>query len=304
MAASQLVPQKAQATLRQRMLESLNETSAPGAKVDAGRTRISNISRESARVFFIQELWGEGFSSPGDWDYLLEMLAPLKLSPSMNVVEVGAGLGGASRLMAEHFGVRVTAFESDQALAEAGMQLCSATGLAKRARITVFDPDDFRSEEQSFDCAYSKEFLYAVRSKNELLRRLGNSLKSGGQFLFTDFVKPEEISNGDDLFEWIRTEPETPNVWSLKDYDIALSRLKINIRKATDITKAFRARVIDGWFNYAQKASQTGLDKELVGTVATDVELWASRVKAIDSGELQVLQVLCQKEKTALLSDW
>ena len=301
--------QNAPASLRQRL-----QTWWHGSDVPAKRAAPFNglnaasqpkiLTRELARVLLVQDLWGKGFSSPVDHDHLLEPFRRLNLSPAMNVMEIGAGLGGTSRALAEHFGIWVTAFEKDRMFAESGMELSSQSGMAKKAPVVAFDPENFETEELSYDCIYSNEFLFTVKKKNELLRALSDALKNGGQILFTDFVKAEEVGSGDALFEWIRSEPVTPQIWSLKDYDMALSRLKINVRAADDVTEAFRTQVITGWFDYLQTASREGVDKQIVEAVATEVELWARRIKTFDSGELRVVRILGQKEKTAMLSDW
>ncbi|HLU91831.1 MAG TPA: hypothetical protein VKZ46_04530, partial [Pedomonas sp.] len=53
---------------------------------------------KSMRLEVMQQIWGKGMSGPGDEDYILRLVKPLGLSPAHTVIDVGAGLGGATRL--------------------------------------------------------------------------------------------------------------------------------------------------------------------------------------------------------------
>ncbi len=271
---------------------------------DGHDVRAEKHTWDSARVQLVQDVWGEGFSSPGDADYLIEMLKPFALTPAMSVMELGAGLGGASRVMAEHFGVWVTAFEADRVFAEAGAELSTMSGLAKKAPIAAFDPENFEFKEMSCDCIYSKESFFTVKKKKELLGVIGDALKDRGQFLFTDFVKAEEVKDDDGMAEWQASEPVMPHLWSVKDYDMALSRQKIEIRITEDITDNFRALITKGWADYLASASHSGVNEEMAATLVAEAELWARRAKVLESGDLRVCRIYGLKKQGNLLSDW
>lgn len=259
---------------------------------------------DSPRVQIVQDVWGEGFSSPGDTDYLIEMLKPFALTPAMSVLELGAGLGGASRVMAEHFGVWVTAFEADRIFADAGMELSTMAGLAKKAPVAAFDPENFEYKEMSCDCIYAKELFFTVKKKKELLSVIGDALKDRGQLLFTDFVKAEEVKDPDALAAWEEAEPVAPSLWSVKDYDMAMTRQKIEIRITEDITDDFREVVTKGWARYLSSAVKEGVSDEMAATVVSEAELWARRAKALESGDLRVCRIYGLKKQGNLLSDW
>ena len=57
-------------------------------------------------------------ASPGGREHILTMVETFGLDPAMTVLDLGAGLGGATRTMCSKFGVWVTGFEVDEALAE------------------------------------------------------------------------------------------------------------------------------------------------------------------------------------------
>ena len=143
---------------------------------------------ETSRVSLVQNVWGEGFASPGGRDHVLNMVTIFGLDPAMTVLDLGAGLGAAARIMCEKFGVWVTGLEADAALAEAGMALSVKVGLGEKAQIKVFDPDKFEHKQKSVDCVFSKEFLFTVGDKTKFLTAIEDLLKPKGQLLFTDFI--------------------------------------------------------------------------------------------------------------------
>ena len=79
------------------------------------------LSWSEARIGLSQKIWGEGFSSPGEEDYILGLVKSLGLTPAMSELDLGAGLGGAGRVMAQSFGCWVTSLEVNPDLAKAGI---------------------------------------------------------------------------------------------------------------------------------------------------------------------------------------
>src|SRR3546814_16245334 len=74
-------------------------------------------------------------SVPGDEEKNLRLVKPLARNPAHAVIDVGAGLGDATRLIAEKFDIWITGLESDREVADKGMELSTMAGLAKRAPI-------------------------------------------------------------------------------------------------------------------------------------------------------------------------
>jgi SAM-dependent methyltransferase len=202
---------------------------------------------ETSRVTLVQKVWGEGFATPGGHNHILDMIKILGLDPALTVLDLGAHLGGAGRVMSGKFGVWVTGFEADPALVEAGMGLSVKAGMGEKAPVLAFDPGTFEHKQSSVDCVFSKEFLFTVADKRKFLKAVEDLLKPKGQLLFTDFVLAKPNLRSPTLENWIENEPERPYPWAIEDYEEAFGGLRIDIRVAEDITKAFRAMVIKGW---------------------------------------------------------
>ena len=255
---------------------------------------------ETSRVTLVQEVWGEGFASPGGRKHILNMVTSFGLDPAMSVLDLGAHLGGAARTMCEKFGVWVTGFEVDEVLVEAGMALSVKHGMGEKAPIHVFDPATFEHKHASVDCVFSKEFLFTVADKQKFLNVVENLLKPKGQFLFTDFMLAKPHLRSPTLENWIENEPQTPHPWAMEDYEAGLAGARLYIRVTEDITKEFRAMVIKGWADYTESTQAGSVGHESAPALVDEVELWTRRIQAIDSGDLKVCRVHAFKKETGL----
>jgi ubiquinone/menaquinone biosynthesis C-methylase UbiE len=259
---------------------------------------------KSRRMEVMQDIWGKGMSGPGDEEYILKLVKPLGLKPEHTVIDVGAGLGGATRLISEKFDLWMTGLEADREVAEAGMLLSTGAGLAKRAPIHYFDMDRYEFRKNSTDCVLSKEALYLVEDKDRLLKEMIQMIKPRGQLLFTDYVLTE---NADEraVYAWAEGEPQKPYPWTMRDYEAALTEARLDIRIKEDITDEVYAIITGSWARFLSSLKGKSVDKMTSEAVTQAVELWTRRTKAIDSGALRICRFYAlKKEAEKMLSDW
>lgn len=261
---------------------------------------------ETPRVQMLQAIWGQGFWAPGGREYGQRLAKPFGLTPAMSLLDLGAGLGGPARACVEEFGVWVSGVERDPELAVAGKEISTLAGLAKKAEIAPYDPDQFEIPQRSFDCILAREILFTAADKPRLLRVIERGLKPHGQFVFTDYVlSGPGRETSPTVGAWMQHEPTTPHPWTMDDYTRCLNELKFDIRTAVDETAAFRDLILSGWADYTQAAASASLDPELARCLVEEVELWARRVAAIDAGDLRLYRVYALKTASErLLSDW
>lgn len=256
------------------------------------------------RIELVQQVWGEGLSGPGGKEHILELVKPLALNPAMSLLELGAGLGGAARVVADHFGAWVTGFEADAQLAEAGMAISTQADFAKKAPIQPFDPENFEAEPKTYDAVFSKEFLFTVQDKDRLFRLLNTILKDQGQILLTDYVLAEPGRSSPALDAWPKSEPIAPSPWALEDYVKAFTDLKLDIRVTEDITEDTRKLITQDWAHYMANVNHDGLDNASISAMVDEAELWTRRVKLLESGDLKVCLIhALKKPRESLLSD-
>lgn len=260
---------------------------------------------ETMRLRLVQDVWGEGFSSPGGVEHVMNMVKFFGLDPAMSVIDLGAGLGGATRAMCESFGVWVNGFEADANLAEAANALSLKAGLAKRASVVAFDPATFTRKAKSADCVFSKEFLYSVKDKKEFLKSVEAVMKSRGQLLFTDYVLAEPHLRNANIESWIEIEPNGAHPWAEGDYRQVLEELHLDIRVVQDTTDSFQKMVTSSWAAFTRIAQTAGLSPEIYPALGDEVELWARRMQALEAGDLKVCRIHALKRDTdRLMADW
>jgi ubiquinone/menaquinone biosynthesis C-methylase UbiE len=258
----------------------------------------------SKRLEVMQEIWGKGMSGPGDEEYILKLVKPLGLNPALTVIDVGAGLGGATRVISEKFELWMTGLEADREVAEAGMELSTMAGLGKRAPIHYFDMDRYEFRENSTDCVISKESLYLVEDKDRLLKEIVNMIKPRGQLLFTDFVLAEDADERA-VFAWAEGEPHKPTPWTMRDYEDLLTEARLDIRIKEDITQEVYGIITASWARFLSSLKGKTVDKKTSEAINDAVELWTRRTKAIDAGALRICRFhALKKEAEKMLSDW
>ena len=258
-----------------------------------------------AHLEILQGVWGKGLIRPGDIDYICHLVKPLGLNPAMSILELGGGIGGAARIMAETFGVWVTSLEREKAMVEVGTALSTEAGLDKKAAIQVFDPEVCEPKARAYDCVISLGFLYSVMNKARLLEVLDNSLKAGGQILLTDFVVPNPGLDSETLQEWAQGEPYEVAPWSVRQYSQILGQRGLEVRITEDITSTVRQQVIAAFADYMASVGSDAGDLRTQTALVHEVELWTRRVKAMESGELKVYRLFARKASSSnLLSDW
>ncbi|WP_020591182.1 class I SAM-dependent methyltransferase [Kiloniella laminariae] len=259
---------------------------------------------ENLRIQLLQDVWGAGNSSPGDEEYIQELIKPFGLDPSKNILDIGAGLGGVGRIMSNTFGVWVTAMERGHELVEAGMEISTMAGMAKKAPVMAFDPEKFEFRPKSFDCIFSKESFYTIQNKEQFFKDTCRALKDGGQFLFTDFIASDD-ADPKALEAWKNAEGVPVQVWSSLDYEKGFTAGNVQKRVAEDITDRYLEMVKRGWTEYLGRLKAGGTDKKMEEVLVSEMELWAERTVALESGVIRLYRFLAiRQSQTQMMSDW
>jgi len=238
-----------------------------------------------------QWLWGEGFVSPGDEQYILEMVKPFGLTPAMSMLDLSAGLGGPARIIAKAFGTYVTGLERSPERATRGMAMSVEANLAKRATISQYNPETLELRPNSFDCILGRGTTYSVIEKERLFRVVYQGLKQRGQLLFNEFTVDPAIADRPELAAWMARETFPPALWSIEQYQDCLTSLGFDIRVVVDVTALYRSMIIAGWARMLKEVDLKAMARNHLITVINEAELWMLRIAALQSGALHVYRV-------------
>jgi cyclopropane fatty-acyl-phospholipid synthase-like methyltransferase len=267
------------------------QKSAPVARAAGSQSDLAAVVAPLDRTTVAQWLWGEGFVSPGDEHYVLEMVKPFGLTPAMSTLDLSAGLGGPARVIAKAFGTYVTGLERSPERAKRGMEMSVAANLAKRATISQYNPETIELRPNSFDCILGRGATYSIVEKERLFRVVYQGLKQRGHLLFNEFTVDPAFADRPELAAWMARESFPPTLWSIEQYQDCLTSLGFDIRVVADVTLLYRTMIVAGWAQLLDEVDLKGMARSHVRTVVNEAELWALRMAALECGALHVYRV-------------
>jgi SAM-dependent methyltransferase len=100
--------------------------------------------------------------------------------PGTEVLDVGGGLGGPARLLAERFGCSVTVIDITPSYVEAARELTARLGLADRVRHELGDALDLPFADASFDLVWTQNSGMNIADKAALYAGFRRVVRPGG----------------------------------------------------------------------------------------------------------------------------
>lgn len=117
------------------------------------------------------------------------LLAQLSLTPESAVLDIGSGLGGTARLVAEETGASVTGVDLTPEFVSTAGALSRLVGLADRTSFEVGSALAMPFADDSFDVALLLHVGMNIPDKAALMAEAARVLKPGGTFAVYDVMK-------------------------------------------------------------------------------------------------------------------
>jgi len=248
------------------------------------------------RLEICERLWGDGCLNPFNSDYLVNTLRLLDMNESNSLLQLGAGLGGTSRSLAEQIGIWVTGFEANEDLMEIAKMRNQMAGLTKKAGITRLRPEAPKFKENGFNAAILFECLTPIEEKEIIIESAAKSLRENGHFLMTDYVLPSGDPPNEIVMCWYNREPEKPKLWTARRTYDTIKDAGLEVRIAEDFTAKYRTLVLTGWLKLLSGLSKKELTPDFAAALIWECEFWIYRIAALDSGGLKVYRYHAIKE--------
>jgi ubiquinone/menaquinone biosynthesis C-methylase UbiE len=121
----------------------------------------------------------------------LEIIEALGLTADSQVLDLGSGLGGPARTLAESTGCTVTGVDLTPEFCEVATALSTWTGLSDRTRFQVGDATATDLPDAAVDAALTVHVAMNISDKKALYAEAFRVLRPGGRFVVYDVLQGE-----------------------------------------------------------------------------------------------------------------
>jgi ubiquinone/menaquinone biosynthesis C-methylase UbiE len=119
----------------------------------------------------------------------LELGAQLNLGTESKLIDIGSGLGGPARTLAETYGCDVIGIDLTDEFCEAANVMSSWLGLSGKVHCQQGDATDLPFPDDHFDAAMTIHVAMNIPSKEKLYSEARRTLKAGGRFVAYDVIQ-------------------------------------------------------------------------------------------------------------------
>ena len=110
------------------------------------------------------------------------------------VLDIGCGLGGPCRMLADEFGCDVTGIDITEAFIQTAQRLTALIKLEDKITFLKADALQLPFDDESFDFAWTQHVQMNIEDKKTFYSEMRRVLKTGGNFIYYDvFTKNNEL---------------------------------------------------------------------------------------------------------------
>lgn len=151
------------------------------------------------------------------------------------VLDVGCGLGGPARMLADEYGCDVSGIDLSEEFIRTAIKLSELVGLSDKTTFIYGDATNLPFSDQRFDAAWTQHVQMNIADKVQFYSEINRVLSPGGFFLYYDIFKKglEEVTYP---MPWAE-EPQISFLTPAAETEKILSQLnfsKIQLKDQTD----------------------------------------------------------------------
>ena len=118
----------------------------------------------------------------------IELAKLVGITADMAVLDLGSGLGGPARFLAQTYGCRITGVDLSQSFVEAARYLTERTGQSGLVSFQAASALELPFEDGRFDVVFLQHVSMNISDRARLYREIRRVLKPGGRFATFDVV--------------------------------------------------------------------------------------------------------------------
>lgn len=149
-----------------------------------------------------------GLNAAGEWHQLKPLFPSLQ---GKTVLDLGCGYGWHCTFAAERGAAQVLGLD----LSEKMIEEAKKRNAKKQIKYRICGIEEYEYPEKMWDCVVSNLALHYIENIKEIFRKVYETLKVGGTFIFNIEHPVFTAGVGQD---WIYTEAGTPQYWPIDQY--------------------------------------------------------------------------------------
>jgi len=236
-------------------------------------------------IAFLEELWGDGYLSPGGPEEVARVLEGLDLA-GKTVLDIGCGAGGITAALARDYGAaKVVGIDVEAPVCEAARAQAEKSGVSDRVEIRLVEPGPFPFPDASFEVVFSKDSIIHIPDKAFLAGEAFRVLKPGGWFVASDWLISHDGDPSPEMADYIAKEALEFGMASPRRYRLALDAAgftEVSLRNRNVWYRGVARKELS-LLEGAGRAKFEALFG--AGEIARQIATWRAMTLVLDSGE-------------------